>query len=202
MSSQPSLHTDAERSPRVGWRPAAIALAALLHCGSADAASTTSDALPAAVRLRVVGSLGSLSLFKQLEQPFWERQLPAASGGRLRADIVPADRAGIRPGEMLSLVRAGAVPFSVVPVSSGMGGDPELSAVDLAGLHPDMQALRRSAAALRPLWVAALRERHGAELLAVYTYPAQVLFCRQAWAGGLDGLKGLRIRTSSVSQSD
>jgi TRAP-type C4-dicarboxylate transport system substrate-binding protein len=167
----------------------------------ATAAPASAEAA-APVHLQVLGTLSRLSLFRQLEQPFWLQRLPAASGGRLRADIVAADSAGIRPGEILSLVRAGALPFAVVPVSSGMAGEPELSAIDLPGLHPDIATLRRSAAALRPLWLAALRERHGAELLAVYTYPAQVLFCRRAWAGGLGGLKGLRIRTSSISQSD
>jgi TRAP-type C4-dicarboxylate transport system substrate-binding protein len=154
------------------------------------------------LRLRIVGSLGGLRLFTQHEQPFWTQRLPQASGGRIVADIVPADRAGIGVSEQLPLVQAGALPFSVILVSTAMATAPELGAIDLAGVHPDMASLRRSTAALRPLWEKLLRERHGTELLAVYTYPAQVLFCRRGWAGGLAGLKGLRVRTSSPSQSD
>lgn len=182
-------------------------LLAGLVCGLPVTASASSP-LPGAaaeagpLRLHVVGSLGSLRLFTQHEQPFWTQHLPRASSGRITAEIVPADRAGIGVTEQLPLLQAGALPFSVIPVATAMASAPEFGAVDLAGVNPDMASLRRSAAAFRPLWDRLLRERHGAELLAVYTYPAQVLFCRRAWTGGLAGLKGLRIRTSSPSQSD
>jgi TRAP-type C4-dicarboxylate transport system substrate-binding protein len=46
-----------------------------------------------------------------------------------------------------------------------------------------------------------LRERYGIELLAVYTYPAQVVFCNRAFSG-LSDLAGRRVRTSSVGQSE
>ena len=42
---------------------------------------------------------------------------------------------------------------------------------------------------------------HGIEALAIYTYPAQMLFCKRAFAGLAD-LNGRRIRTSSPTQSD
>jgi TRAP-type C4-dicarboxylate transport system substrate-binding protein len=61
--------------------------------------------------------------------------------------------------------------------------------------------MRRSVAAFRPRLQALLRERHGAELLAVYVYPAQVLFCNTPLAS-LGGLRGRKVRASSVSQAD
>ena len=60
--------------------------------------------------------------------------------------------------------------------------DPELVAADLAGQSPDVASLRRSVAAYRPHMEALLRERYGIELLAVYTYPAQVTFCNRPLA--------------------
>lgn len=46
-----------------------------------------------------------------------------------------------------------------------------------------------------------MRERYGIEVLAVYTYPAQVTFCKRAFTG-LSDLAGRRVRISSPTQSD
>jgi hypothetical protein len=64
-----------------------------------------------------------------------------------------------------------------------------------------MAALRRTVAAFRPALARRLREKHGVELLAIYSYPAQVVFCKAPFARLAD-LAGRRVRTSSVSQAD
>jgi len=46
-----------------------------------------------------------------------------------------------------------------------------------------------------------MRERYGIEVLAMYAYPAQVVYCKKPFAG-LKGLAGLRVRTSGPAQSD
>ena len=189
-------------APLVALLPALLLVSVCSSVSAAGGAVAAAAPQGEPLRLRIVGSLGSIRLFTQHEQPFWTQHLPKASGGRITAEIVPADRAGIGVSELLPLVQSGTLPFSVILVSTAMASAPELGAIDMAGLHPDMASLRSSAAALRPLWDKLLRERHGVELLAVYTYPAQVLFCHRPWAGGLGGLKGLRVRTSSPSQSD
>lgn len=152
-------------------------------------------------RLRVVGSLASISQYTRHEEPFWSRELPRLSGGRLAADIVPFDRAGLRAQEMLRLVQLGAVPFGTALLSASASEDPELGAPDLAGQNADIATLRRTVAAFRPTLEKLLRERYGAELLAVYTYPAQVVFCSKPFAA-LSDLAGRRVRTSSPTQSD
>lgn len=169
--------------------------------GAATLASSQGQAAGAAAPWRVVGGLAGVNQFTQHEEPFWTRRLPALTGGRFRAEIVPFDRAGLRSQEMLALLQIGTVPFGTVLLSQPPPKDADLAAPDLAGLNPDIAALRRSVEAFRPHLRAALRERYGAELLAVYTYPAQVVFCKGGWQG-LDGLKGRRVRTSSATQSD
>jgi TRAP-type C4-dicarboxylate transport system substrate-binding protein len=153
------------------------------------------------LHLHIVGGLGSLNQFTHHEQPFWETDLARLSGGRYTAEIVPFDRAGIRSQEVLTLVQLGAVPFATLPVSGGVTKDPELTAPDLAGLNPDMASMRRSAAAFRPYLEAMMRERYGIEVLALYVYPAQVIFCKKPFTG-LKGLAGMRVRTSGPAQSD
>jgi TRAP-type C4-dicarboxylate transport system substrate-binding protein len=154
-----------------------------------------------ALKLRVVGGLGALNQFTRHEAPFWTVELSQLSGGRYSADIVPFDRAGIRGQELLSMVRLGTLSFATVLLSQAAPKDVEISAPDLAGLNPDVASLRRTVAAFRPRLDALLRERHGAELLAVYAYPAQVVFCSKPLAT-LGGLRGRTVRTSSPSQAD
>jgi TRAP-type C4-dicarboxylate transport system substrate-binding protein len=164
-------------------------------------AQTAAPAPAAPMQLRVVGGLAGVHQFVRHEEPFWATELARLSGGRYGAEIVPFDRAGIRASEMLPLIRQGVVPFGTVLLSAAATRDPDLGAVDLAGLNPDMASLRRSLAAFRPYLQTTLRKRYNIELLAVYSYPAQVTFCKQP-INGLAGLAGRRVRTSGASQSD
>jgi TRAP-type C4-dicarboxylate transport system substrate-binding protein len=179
-----------------------LALAALL--GLAAHTTALGQASPGALpppTLRVVGGLAALNQYTRQEEPFWTRRLGELSGGRFRAEIVPFDRAGIRGAELLPMVRLGTVPFGTLLLSQAAPRDAEFAAPDLAGLNPDVATLRKVVNAWRPRLQALLRERHNAELLAVYAYPAQVAFCKRP-IDGLAGLKGLRVRTSSQTQSD
>jgi TRAP-type C4-dicarboxylate transport system substrate-binding protein len=151
--------------------------------------------------LRIVGGLGNLNQYTRHEEPFWTQRLAELSGGRFKAEVVPFDRAGIRSTEMLTLVRLGTVPFGTQLLSTAAPRDAELSAPDLAGLSSDAAAQRRAVTAFRGRLAELLRQRHDAELLAVYSYPAQMLFCRRPLRA-LAELRGLRVRTSSPTQSD
>jgi TRAP-type C4-dicarboxylate transport system substrate-binding protein len=153
------------------------------------------------VRLKVIGGHGGVSMFAQHEEPFWTRTVTELSGGRIKASIHPFDRSGLRGQDMLQLMRLGVVPFGTVLLAVASGEEPELNAVDLPVLSPDIETLRTTVRAYRPHLARILRERHDIELLGVYTYPAQVIYCAKAF-GGLDDLKGRRVRTSSVGQSE
>lgn len=172
-------------------------LACLLLCATQAAHAQGEPAQ----RLRIVGGLANLNQYKHHEEPFWTKTLPRVTSGRATAEIVPFDQAGLRGQEMLRLIQLGAVPFGTALLTLVASEDPELGAVDLSGLSPDMAALRRNVTAFRPHLVRRLRERWGIEALAVYVYPAQVIFCTRAF-GGLGDLTGRRIRSSSTSQSD
>ena len=179
----------------------ALWLSVIGSAGPARAQPAGPSAAAPALTLRVVGGLAGLNQFTRIEEPFWSRDLRRLSGGRYAADIVPFDRAGIRGPEFLPMVRLGTVPFGTLLVSLAAPKDAELTGMDLAGLNPDGATLRRTVQALRPRLRTLLKERHNAELLAVYIYPAQVLFCN-APLRGLEDLRGKRVRTSSVTQSD
>ena len=163
---------------------AAVALAGLL-------AAPAGAAEPAATRLRVIGGLAGMHQYTRHEEPFWTRELPRLTGGRLTADIAPFDRAGVDPQEMLRLSELGTIAFGTTLLNAS-AADPELMALDLAGLNPDLATLRRGVEAFRPTLAKLMRERHHVELLALYVYPAQVAYCRQPF-GSLADLVGLAV---------
>ena len=153
------------------------------------------------IKLQVVGGLGGVTQFTRLEQPFWEREITERTGGRLVATITPNNGGGLRGQEMLQLMQLGVVPFGTGLLSVVSAEEPELNAVDLPILNPDMATLKKTVAAFRAHLATLLRDRWDIEMLAIYAYPAQVLFCRSAFHG-LDDIAGRRVRTSSVAQSD
>jgi TRAP-type C4-dicarboxylate transport system substrate-binding protein len=152
-------------------------------------------------RLEIVGGLASVAQYTRHEEPFWTQRVQAITNGRVTAEITPFDRRGIRGQEILPLMRLGVVPFGSVLLGLAAAEEPELNAMDLPVASPDLAALRATVARWRPHLRELLRERYGVELLAVYTYPAQVVFCRGAFAN-LNDLAGRRVRTSSVGQSE
>ncbi len=155
----------------------------------------------APINLKIVGSLAGVAQFTRYEMPFWTEQVSKLTQGRVRAEIAPFDRSGIRGPEMLPLMRLGVVPFGTVLLAVSSSDEPEINAMDLAVLNPDIGTLRRTVGLLRPRLEILLKERFNVVLLAVYTYPAQVVFCRQPFSG-LGDLGGRRIRVSSVGQSE
>jgi TRAP-type C4-dicarboxylate transport system substrate-binding protein len=158
-------------------------------------------AQPASIQIDVVGGLGGVRQYDRYEEPFWSRRVSEITGGRVQAQIMPFDRSGVRGQEMLQLLRLGVVSFGNVLLGLAAADEPELNVVDLPLLNPDIEALSRTVEMWRPRLQEILHERFGIKLLAVFTYPAQVVFCRGPFSGMSD-LNGRRVRTSSVGQSE
>lgn len=168
---------------------------------SSPAPSPSAPAGQAPYKLRIVGGLAGVSQYTRHEEPFWSKELARLSGGRFTAEIVPFDRAGVPGSEMLRLLQLGVVPFGTTLMSSFTAQYPEYTAPDLAGLNPDIATLKTTLAAFRPYLEKALRDQHGVEALAVYLYPAQVVFCNKPLRSLAD-LSGRRVRVSSSTQAD
>ncbi|WP_421996169.1 TRAP transporter substrate-binding protein [Roseococcus sp.] len=177
---------------------------AAAQAASAQAPSPRAPARAATsepIRIKVIGGLAGVSQYLRYEAPFWQQQLGQITQGRLVADIEPSDRSGIRPAEMLHLMRLGVVPFGTLLLATSAADEPELAGADLPVLNPDMARLRENTRSYRPRIVRNLAENYDIEVLAIYAYPAQVLFCTRPFTS-LSDLGGRRIRTSSVGQAD
>jgi TRAP-type C4-dicarboxylate transport system substrate-binding protein len=154
-----------------------------------------------AIQLKVVGGLAGVSQYTKFEKPFWTQQVPALTQGRVQAEIHPFDRSGLPGQEMLQLMRLGVVPFGTALLAQVSGDEPELNAVDLPTLNPDMPTLKRTVELYREQIHDTLQQKYGVELLGIYAYPAQVLYCAESFKS-LKDLAGRKVRTSSVGQSE
>ena len=151
--------------------------------------------------IRIVGGIATGKRFTRIERPFWANDILKLSGGRFSADIVAFDRAGVSGEDMLRMMQLGVIPFGTALFSHMASEAPEFNAPDLAGLNPDIERLKLAVKAFRPFLKKTLLERHGVELLAVYVYPAQVVFCKRP-INQLADLSGRRIRVSSATAAD
>ncbi|HYM72531.1 MAG TPA: TRAP transporter substrate-binding protein [Stellaceae bacterium] len=158
------------------------------------------DELPS-LHLKVVGGLGQTIQFKNFEEPFWSKQLAERSGGRITAEVTPWDQFGIKGAELLQFTRLGAIAISTVSLSQISSEDPEAAAVDLAGLNSDIPTLRHSIKEYLPTLREVYRSRYGLELLAIWSYPAQVIFCNKPITSLAD-LKGVNVRVASGMHAD
>jgi TRAP-type C4-dicarboxylate transport system substrate-binding protein len=153
------------------------------------------------IQLRIVGGLAAVSQYTKLEAPFWLRDVPLLTRGRVVAEIHPFDQSGLSGHEMPQLMSLGVVPFGTALLALVAADEPELNAVDLPLLSPDMASLRATLTLGRPYVSLVLQRKYGIELLGIYAYPAQVLHCARRFTA-LDDLRGRKIRTSSVGQSE
>lgn len=145
--------------------------------------------------------MAGLNQFTHQEEPFWNHELARLSQGKYTAEVVPFDRAGIPGNDMLRLLQLGVMPFGTALISALSQNFPPYAAIDLAGLNPNLNALKQNVAAFRPYLERELRQRHNVQMLALYVYPAQVIFCNRPF-NGLSDLRGRHIRVSSATQSD
>jgi TRAP-type C4-dicarboxylate transport system substrate-binding protein len=176
-----------------------IVMLAVLLLAAARAAEPPANPLTA-THLTVMGSLGGTPQYRTIEEPFWTHQLAADSDGRVTADITPFDQIGLKGFEALQMARLGVISFLTVPLSLISSEDPEANAADLPGLNPSIEAMRGNLEAYRPVLVDLYRARYGLETLAIFSYPAQVLFCKDRFQT-LSDLAGYNIRVASGTQA-
>lgn len=179
------------------WFVACLPAIALSASG---AASSGAPAAPE-VTLRIVAGPATANRFSKLERPFWVSELAKLSGGKFTAEVVSFDRTGVPGPEMLRTIQLGVIPFGTSLFSDIAAEAPAMSAPDLAGLNPDVQRVRKTVAAFRPYLEKTLRERYGVEVLGVYLYSPQVIFCKRGFASLAD-LSGRRVCVASTTQWD
>jgi TRAP-type C4-dicarboxylate transport system substrate-binding protein len=171
---------------------AAIAGATLSALAAAGAAA---QELPK-TSLKVVGAWGNLSQYKNFEQPFWAKQVTEKSNGAITAEITPFNEMGLKGAEIFRLMRLGVIDFGSTVLGYVAADDARNEAIDLAGLAPDIATARKLSDAYKPVYDKFYRERFGIQVLGIWPYSAQVIFCNGE-IKGLADLKGKKVRTGN-----
>lgn len=131
--------------------------------------------------------------------PFWNEQLPAASGGAIRAQVKPFTELGFRGPEIFRLVSNGTLQFATTVLNYNSGEVPMNEAADLVGLVGSVEELQRVVNVFRPQFSQFLEQRYGLKLLGFGSYQAQVIYCRDAFTQ-ISDLRGRKVRASGASQ--
>lgn len=175
----------------------ALATAVALMLGAAAVAAHAQTKM----HLQVVGNLGITTQYKELEEPFWTKKIPAATNGRITASIKPWNEMGLKGPEVFRLLGQGVFDVGTSQLGFVAGDNAINDATDLAGVSPDIETFWKVTQAFRPYLERYYEQQIKVKPLGMFSFQAQVLFCRDPLKGLAD-LKGRKIRTSGASQSD
>jgi TRAP-type C4-dicarboxylate transport system substrate-binding protein len=159
--------------------------------------------LPPGPTVRVVAvtqPLPTQPQYTRVDIPVLRDGLRARSGGRIEVQLSTHAERSLTGTEIVRLVRSGQADIGGGTLTTLSGDVPFLDGVDLAGLSPDIAQAKRIAEAVVPVANREL-ERFNTRILAMFPYPAQVVFCRAAFTS-LSDLRGRRIRTFGNSLVD
>jgi len=154
----------------------------------------------------VVGTWGVLSPWKEREGPFWNKQLPEASGGMLTANAKPLTELGMDGTTVMRELRSGAFDFAHGVFLYVAGDSPVIEGADLTGVTPDLASFRKVADVYLPVLEDEFQKLFNSHILMVYAWPQTHLYCNlpEGTTGevGLDVFKDKKIRSFGASMAD
>jgi TRAP-type C4-dicarboxylate transport system substrate-binding protein len=149
----------------------------------------------------VIGTWNFLTPWKDLEVPFWTKDLPAASGGNLKGNIKSVTEVNLKGTEVLRLLKQGVFDFAAaLPIYVEDGGA-IIEAVDIAGAARSFKMSREITDAWMGEMQKVMKERHGSTILSSFTWPEQDFYCKGD-IKSIEDLKGKKIRVQGTSQAD
>ncbi len=145
---------------------------------------------------RVVGSWSFLSLYKNIEGPFWAEGLEKKTDGKLSAEVISTlGQINVNGVGLLRQMDNGIFDIGHTLVNYVVSDCPELAGLDLPGLSWDIETASKVVEAYMPVMDDAFLRCFNVKLLGVVPYPAQVLFSKEP-ISKLADLKGLKVRGS------
>lgn len=154
------------------------------------------------VTFQVVGNLGITTQSKELEAPFWTKEVPAATNGAITVgSFKPWNEMGLKGPEVFKLLSQGLFDVGTSQLGFVAGDNAINDATDLAGVSPTIQTFRDVTQAFRPHLERYYEQQLKVKVMGMFSFQAQVLFCRSD-IKSLSDLKGRKVRTSGASQAD
>jgi len=149
----------------------------------------------------VIGTWNFLTPWQQLEQPFWNKDLPEASGGNIKANLKSITEVNLKGTEVLRLLKQGVFDFAAALPIYVEDGAAVIEAVDIAGVARSFKMSREMTDAWMEEMQKVMKERHGSMILSSFTWPEQNFYCKGD-IKSIEDLKGKKIRVQGTSQGD
>ncbi|MBY6092577.1 TRAP transporter substrate-binding protein [Maritimibacter alkaliphilus] len=168
--------------------------------GLAVAATLAPAPLMAQTTINVLGGFSNQYQNAEIEKPFFEG-LEETTGGAIAARFRSLDELGLKGYDAFRQLQSGV--FQVMEISPGYvsGDDPFVLGLDLPGIMPEIGMAKEAIDAYRAPLQKRVREKFDGEVVAIWPYPASMLFCRGE-LNGLADLKGKKVRVFSPALND
>lgn len=150
--------------------------------------------------LRVLGWNSGQPQVSKLEAPMW-KNLGKETNGSLTATFRALDELGLKGSEALRTLQSGAFDIVAIQVAFVSGDDPVFVGTDLPGTAYTLDDVEKINASYRPVLDRHLQQAYDSKLLAMWSFPPQILYCRGNFFHGLADLKGKKVRSQSAAAS-
>jgi TRAP-type C4-dicarboxylate transport system substrate-binding protein len=150
--------------------------------------------------LRVLGWNSGQPQVSKLEAPMWAN-LGKKTNGSLKASFRALDELGLKGTEALRTLQSGAFDIVAIQVAFASGDDPVLVGTDLPGTAYSLDDVKKINASYRSVLERHLQKAYDSKLLATWSFPPQILYCRGNFFHGLADLKGKKVRSQSAAAS-
>lgn len=199
--------THTERRPRAppphrgtrmskAWGSLAAASAAVLAVlGPAEAAEISKQ------DFRMVGTWNFTTHYKEVEFPYFSKEIADKSGGKIKIDIKSITELNLKGFEVVDLTRKGVYDLVAGVVAYVADRSPEIEGVDLTGVAPEIDQVIASTKAYRHVLAREFKEKYGVHLLSMGGYPSQQFWCSKP-VEKLADLAGKKIRVYGASLGD
>lgn len=149
--------------------------------------------------LKVLGQPMSTGLIQKKEQAFFEN-FAKLTGLDVKVTYTPIDVTGFKSVETLRLMRNGLFDIVSIRIGEASQDEPFLMGLDLVGLNPDFKTAHETYMLVREPLNKRLSERFNTELLGLWCFGPQVIFCRDK-INGIADLKGKKVSASNKGRS-
>ena len=161
--------------------------------------SASADDKP--VKIRGVGTWGSLTNYQKHEGPFWNEKISKATGGKIVGDMRPQTELGLKGFEIMNLLKLGVFDYAYGLPGYVAKEDAIFEGGDLSSVTQDIETQKKVAEAYFPILAKSFEKIYKSKLLQLYPFPSQTLWCKTP-IKGIKDLKGKKIRVYSTTLGD
>ena len=150
--------------------------------------------------MRVIGNISvNIAQVDGVERPFFS-ELADNVGIDTTVQYNPMDVIGLSGSDALRMLRSGAFDLMSVQIGMVSRDDPFFEGMDLNGVSPTLEDLRKAMDSYRDVFDKRLQEKFNAKVLTLWPFGEMVTFCN-APLNSMADLKGKKVRVFTSSMA-